>query len=197
MPAEQTFADAPIGAPRASPGPAHRGLWRRAGCGGTGRAPHGAKTLQIVAPIPRNSSATPLKPTRGDLTAIVPLVGDRALLHSPMNAVVSAVTMPMLAGADEPKSRRPVDAQSVSGDSDRASLCDQLASGRPAPGTSSPAASSGVQSGVQFERNREQLRATRTRSRRLNPLRHNQNLPAGGRAVAGSNPVSPTQTLCK
>ena len=53
-------------------------------------------------------------------------------------------------------------------------------------------ARNGVQSGVQIERNRGQLRATPTRSRRLNPLPRNQNLPAGGRAVAGSNPVSPT-----
>ena len=46
----------------------------------------------------------------------------------------------------------------------------------------------GDQSGEQIERNRGQLRATRTRSTPLNPLRDNQNLPAGGRAVAGSNP---------
>ena len=51
-----------------------------------------------------------------------------------------------------------------------------------------------VQSGVQIERNRAQLRSTRIRCRRLNPLQHNQNLPAGGRAVAGSNPVSPTES---
>ena len=36
--------------------------------------------------------------------------------------------------------------------------------------------------------NSEQLEP---RSRQLNPRPHNQNLPAGGRAVAGSNPVSP------
>jgi hypothetical protein len=49
----------------------------------------------------------------------------------------------------------------------------------------------GVQSGVQIERNCPQLRATRTRSRQLNPLGHAWIVPAGGRAVAGSNPVSP------
>jgi hypothetical protein len=55
----------------------------------------------------------------------------------------------------------------------------------------------GDQSGEQIERNRGQLRATRGRSTPLNPARINQNLPAGGRAVAGSNPVSPTRSPCK
>jgi hypothetical protein len=55
----------------------------------------------------------------------------------------------------------------------------------------------GVQYGVQIERNRAQLRATQPGSRQLNGAPQSQNLPAGGRAVAGSNPVSPTQTPCK
>jgi hypothetical protein len=55
----------------------------------------------------------------------------------------------------------------------------------------------GVQSGVQIEQNRAQLRATQTRSSPPNPTRRSWIVPAGGRAVAGSNPVSPTRTSCR
>ena len=55
----------------------------------------------------------------------------------------------------------------------------------------------GDHSGEQIERNRGQLRATRSRSTSSNPPRHSQILPDGGRGVAGSNPVSPIETPCK
>jgi hypothetical protein len=49
----------------------------------------------------------------------------------------------------------------------------------------------GVQSGVQIARNREQLRTTQRRDAEPKRAQLNRNPPAGGRAVAGSNPVSP------
>ena len=49
----------------------------------------------------------------------------------------------------------------------------------------------GVQSGVQIERNRDQLSATHNRSSPPKSTRYAWIAPAGGRAVAGSNPVSP------
>src|SRR4051794_40451026 len=49
----------------------------------------------------------------------------------------------------------------------------------------------GVQYGVQTERNLGQLSTTQIRSRPLNPPRYVWIAPAGSRAVAGSNPVSP------
>jgi hypothetical protein len=52
----------------------------------------------------------------------------------------------------------------------------------------------GVRSGVQFERNREQLRTTERRETEPKRAQINRNPPAGGRAVAGSNPVSPIPT---
>src|SRR6476661_4833191 len=56
------------------------------------------------------------------------------------------------------------------------------------------AARVGVQSGVQFERNGKQLRTTQSRGAEPKRAQKYQNLPAGGRAVAGSNPVSPIVT---
>jgi hypothetical protein len=53
----------------------------------------------------------------------------------------------------------------------------------------------GVQSGVQTERNCEQLRTTQTHDAEPKHAQINRNPPAGGRAVAGSNPVSPITKL--
>ena len=55
----------------------------------------------------------------------------------------------------------------------------------------------GDQSGEQTERNWGQLSATRTRSAPPNRAQINRIAPAGGRAVAGSNPVSPMRSSCK
>ena len=49
----------------------------------------------------------------------------------------------------------------------------------------------GVQFGVQFESNPEELRRTRTQRTRASSTERHPNSRAGGRAVAGSNPVSP------
>jgi hypothetical protein len=51
-----------------------------------------------------------------------------------------------------------------------------------------------VQSGVQIERNRAQLNTTQTHGAEPSRAQKHGNPPAGGRAVAGSNPVSPIGT---
>jgi hypothetical protein len=61
--------------------------------------------------------------------------------------------------------------------------------GRSSP--SPPSAQHGVQSGVQIERNHAQLRTTGTRATPSKLTQIMPIVPAGGRAVAGSNPVSP------
>jgi transposase InsO family protein len=61
----------------------------------------------------------------------------------------------------------------------------------PAGGLGESRIRTGVQSGVQVERMRGELRATQSRSDARKQAQQNRNSPAGGRAVAGSNPVSP------
>jgi hypothetical protein len=60
-----------------------------------------------------------------------------------------------------------------------------------------PSADDGVQSGVQTERNSPELRSTRRHAGTPNGASYAWIRPAGGRAVAGSNPVSPMRSSCK
>ena len=77
---------------------------------------------------------------------------------------------------------------------DRAAHRASLARQRRLSTAVTPADATGINPGNKLSATERQLSATRTRSRPLSPLPRNQILPAGGRAVAGSNPVSPIDT---